>query len=258
MPALKTIKAGNPGNVFIPKNIREVEKAKEDRIRMENGKPPLRRVNTNQVVVPQRGKVERLVSVDIKDILPYEEEEPEALKRQKKLAEEVDTGFNKALNRWEKAIIAPQKEIIANTILDSQVNNETISAGDLLEKLNKFGEDMSNKEIKIGNQYNKFKAESIANERSRKRKMELKEYGHYLEEDDPDFMNGDRMPWENEENSITGKNTSKVATMSIEDFLEDSTPSVKNNNPESKTQDLNIKSQSQTPMSRPIGSDIEF
>lgn len=255
MPALKTIKAGNSGNVFIPKNIREVEKAKEDKIRMENGKPPLRRVNTNQVVVPQKGRAERLVSVDIKDILPYEEEEPEALRRQKKLAEEVDSGFSKALNRWEKTIITPQKEIIANTILDSQVNNENISAGDLLEKLNKFGEDMSNKEIKIGNKYNKFKAESIANERSRKRRMELKEYGHYLEEDDPDFMNGDRMPWENEENSITGDQSSKIATMSIEDFLEDSTPSVGNNNSGPNAHDLNIKPQ---PMTRPISSDIEF
>lgn len=240
----KFAQTSTPGNVFVPHRERRGTDLPPDKIYSEDlrdkaikengiGRPTQERYsegannphlglkNRPPVITPNNHPGQsQMVKVALSDILPYKEVKDEATLRREKLVNELNEGFDKAVNRYDKFIINPQKEIIMNAMIDSEVEGKEVDAADVLNKLNQFGEDMSNEAAEAYLHYNNDKAEAIAYERIVRRKRELAQYGHYLPEEETDILD----PGKQSSVSVTNTNQDKASSISIEELLSDDTP----------------------------------
>jgi len=251
----KKFKMSSPGNVFVPHKERrgtdiDPEKLFSDDLRQqaisENGVGKFvgerygddnnsqsehkGLTNPAPIITPanHRGP-SNMVKVNLADILPYKEVKDEATLRREKLVDELNEGFDKAINRYEALIIRPQKEIVMEAVIDSQMENNNVNAAEVLEKLNAFGENMANEAVATTESYDPYRGQYIAGQRTLRRKKELAQYGHYLPEGEKeDILDpGKQKDFDNtmiEDKAIKG-------SISIDDLLSDNTPTVKRNEP---------------------------
>jgi len=251
----KFTKTSTPGNVFIPHKERrgtDIDPKKifspdlKEKAISENGigrntieryseganNPHLGLTKAPPIMTPLNHKgPAQMVKVELSEILPYQEVKDEATLRREKLVNELNEGFDKAINRYDKFIINPQKEIVMNAVIDSQIDNKAINAADVLVKLNEFGQKMSDESAEAYLHYNPDRGAALAAERSIRRKRELATYGHYLPEEDHDILDPGKQDSISMDTKVTEANS-----ISIEDLLSDDTPTTINTTNKVETQ----------------------
>jgi len=97
------------------------------------------------------GSSSKMISVKPEDILPMKKRETPLESQQRKFKESMDSEMSRAITRYDKFLIQPQKEIFRNAIYES--DDGSIDVGDVLDKIDKLYGNVTDLRARIGEKF---------------------------------------------------------------------------------------------------------
>lgn len=148
--------------------------------------------------------------------------------KNKQTAAELNTGVKRAMKRFVNQLIEPQKEVMINAMIDSQINNEKLTAYDLASKIASYNNRITNAMAKGADGFNMVRAQADLAD-ALARKQQIIANGGQIDDNKviDDLMNGQDNLFETETIFIPSdynnrtRNGSPKKITSMDDVFED-------------------------------------
>ena len=149
-----------------------------------------------------RPRSQNMQKVSINDIVPGAGDRMSLKKlKDQESAHELNTGMKKAMNRFVKQLIEPQRDIIMNAIIDRKLNDEnaTVNAYEVLTDVTRYNERISDAMAKGADGFNLMRAQADLADTITKQRQIVENGGEIPDfHEDEQLMNGDDNLFESE------------------------------------------------------------